>query len=1027
MKKIFWFLFIAVLSFSLYSVTGTCHNGICFDCYDSLQNLPQNQIVAFAGAPSGHMFVATKNSLVRFDGSEFVLPDGGKLAGIPTSTINDFVSDGIGNGYIATDLGVWITDLGSFRALKFKNAEKVGNFNVKSLAYDKKKALLYGAVNGKGVFVLSVNGFFEWFSPENSRLGTKNVNKVFIDSSDTVWLGTENGVYFMKDGSERFVQVDYLDDSISAFAEGADNIIYAGGKNCFYTIENNEVSIGCENKEKALPYADITVLEANDSGWLWIGTKNGGLFPDENHSLDLGGAITASARDKEGNVWFGTSTGGFCIAKRSSFKGMIFDEETVSGIVSDSAGNIFVNTRKGIFKENDEFGPWESACGETGCKQVFNRIFFDKTDNLWVSGESGLYIMQPDKTFKPVKEIYTSAEDLFPVSTDVFFSDSEGNVWVSDNSLVGALFVFKNDRTVEKYQLPDVNAEIVDIIDHEGQLFVVTKWSGVFGLEENGTLKPVPLWKKDVFVKRTFVDSKQRIWVVTLSNEIFVDIENDAIAFHVPGISGEAAIHSVLEDKNGNFWLMTNIGVASIKGKDADCFLNGGCSSVPAVVYGKKNGMASWECAEGRTSDSALSDNRLYVPMMKGIAVFDTNFKEKDDFVPEIVIENIFSSDDGGGNYSLDDIGKMSLPQTVENLSISYSAPLFSGAGELFFDYSFDKEQVNRTSKRTVNLSNIHGGSHEFSVRAYRSGNPSKFTEKKFVFEVDTEWHEKKWLVVTAPFILVAFIVFMIFLNRRLKKIREYDIKRLIDEKTAELQIKNNALKEAVMKDPLTGLMNRRYMFDVEERKIRRFIESRDRKMHLLDNRNIIQEKNDNVYGVIMMDIDHFKRVNDLYGHDVGDMVLKGVAEVMQESVRADDILIRWGGEEFLIVLKNIPLEKMFEVAKKIRKAIEKHPFTTQGGSTVWITVSMGIVALPFFVSEPKLVTFENVVTLADTALYHSKENGRDMATFVVPGQNVPATQEDVGNMLSSSEFAAVNGFYTFEKIEPDNFSEFEM
>jgi diguanylate cyclase (GGDEF)-like protein len=241
--------------------------------------------------------------------------------------------------------------------------------------------------------------------------------------------------------------------------------------------------------------------------------------------------------------------------------------------------------------------------------------------------------------------------------------------------------------------------------------------------------------------------------------------------------------------------------------------------------------------------------------------------------------------------------------------------------------------------------------------------------------------------------------------------------------------MKNNTLKEAVMKDPLTGLMNRRYMFEVEERKIRRFIESRERKIHLIDNRNLleIEKNNDSVYGVIMMDIDHFKRVNDLYGHDAGDVVLKGIAEIMQDSVRADDILIRWGGEEFLIVLKNIPMRKLFEVAKKIRKAIEMHPFDTQNGSTVWVTASMGVVFLPFFSLEPKLLTFENVITIADMALYYSKENGRDMATFVAPGKNIPETADDINGMLGSSEFAEVNGFYTFEKIEPDNFSEFEI
>ena len=1020
MKKFVSFLFLLALFVSVYAGTMPCAGGYCFDCYDSSQNLPQNQIVAFSKNAQGYMFVVGRNTISRFDGSEFVLPEGGRLEEIPTNTINDFVSDDTGFGYVATDLGLWTVDLNKFELLSFRSFGKVGNVSVQSVAYDKNKALVYGAVPGKGVFAVSAKGFIEWFNPENSRLSTKNVNTVFSDSLGTVWLGTENGVYFMKDGSEKFLQIDYLDDSVSAFAEKDKNSIYAGGRNGYYLIENGEVSISYSG-EKA-PWSDITMLETADSGRLWIGTKKSGLFYDEIASWSVGGAVTASIRDNEGEIWFGTSAGGFCIVKKSAFKGMSFEDESVSVVAASD--DVFVNTKKGIFG----FG----ELGELGEKllsdSVFDTIFVDKINNLWASSKSaGLFIMQPDKTFKPVKEIYTSEDDLFPSSSDVFFSDADGNVWTNDLSMNGALFIFRNDRTAERLMLPDADAEIVDIVDHEGKLFIVTKRSGVFGLEENNRLTPLTLWEKDIYVKRVFVDSKQRIWIVTLSNDIFIDVEKDAIAFPLAGIGGKAAIHSVSEDKNGNFWIMTNAGIASVKGEDADCFVSGQCAEVPVIVYGKKDGLTSVECAEGRASDAALSaEGHLFAPMMKGVAVFDTNFRDNRSFVPEISIDRIYSPDEDL-NYYPDYRDILVLPYTVDNLLISYSAPLFSGSGQLLFDYSFDKEQVKGTSEREVIFSDVQSGLHEFSVRAYRADDPSKFSEKKFVFRVKTVFYKKTGFMVTATFLFILFVSVLIFLDKRLKAIRKAEIKRLIDEKTAELQIKNNALSEAVMKDPLTGLMNRRYMFDVEERKIRRFIESRDRKMHLLDNRNVF-EKNDIVYGVIMMDIDHFKRVNDIYGHDAGDMVLKGVAEVMQDSVRADDILIRWGGEEFLIVLKNIPLGKMFEVAKKIRKAIEQHPFATQsGGTTIWVTVSMGVVFLPFFAGNPKLLTFENIITLADTALYHSKENGRDMATFVVPGEKMPETPEDVGSMLSSSEFAVVNGFYNFEKIEPDNFSEFEI
>ena len=1018
MKKIVLFLVVAVLAVSAYAETMPCIGGYCFDCYDSSRGLPQNQVVAFSKDASGYMFVAGRNTVSRFDGSGFVIPKGGRLEDIPTNTINDFISDDAGIGYIATDLGLWTVNLNRFEALSFENIDKLGNVPVKSIAYDRKKALVFGAVAGKGVFALSAKGFLEWFDPENSRLGTKNVNKIFADSLGTIWLGTDNGVYFMKDGSERFVQVDYLDDPVSAFAEWTENRIYAGGRNGYYLIENGEVSISYAG-EKA-PWSDITALMSDDTGRLWIGTKNSGLLLDENHGLNIDGAITSFTRDNEGEVWFGTSAGGFCIAKKSAFKGEEYINESVSGVVADASGNILVNTKNGIIGFGD--------LGERKVisNSVFDRIFFDKTDTLWASGPSGLFIMQPDRSFKPVKEIYTSEDDLFPASSDVFFSDDDGNLWVNDLSMPGAMFLFRNDRTAERLVLPEPDAEIVDIIRHGGKLFIVTKRSGVFALEENNTIAHVDFWQKEIFVKRVFVDSKQRVWVITLSDEIFIDIEGDAVTFPVAGIRGEAAVHSISEDKHGNLWIMTNAGVVAINGTAASCFVSGRCADVPIIVYGKKDGMTSVECAEGRSADAAVSaDGVLFVPMMKGVALFDTDFKENGRFVPEIRIERIYSPEEDR-NYYPDDQGRVVLPHTVKNLSVSYSAPLFSGAGSLIFDYSFGREHVRGITERTVVLQDISSGLYDFSIRAYRSGNPAEFSEKKLVFRIKTAFYRKTGFVVTVPILAVFLIAVVVFLNRRLRAVREKEIKRLIDEKTAELQMKNNTLKEAVMKDPLTGLMNRRYMFEVEERKIRRFIESRDRKVHLMDNRNLM-EKSDLVYGVIMMDIDHFKRVNDLYGHDAGDMVLKGVAEIMQDLVRADDILIRWGGEEFLIVLKNIPIKKMFEVAKKIRKAIEKHPFVLKGGATVWITVSMGVVFLPFFVGEPKLLTFENIITLADMALYNSKKSGRDMATFVVPGENVPATQDEVGSMLSSSEFASVNGFYTFEKIEPDNFSEFEI
>ena len=1031
MKKILSFLFFTLLFFSLSAETETCSGGYCFDCYGTSQGLPQNQVVEFGLSGSGFMFIAGRNSFSRFDGRNFVLPLENIRSSLLSTTFNGF-APASGGAFLATDAGLWFFNSDRFDAGTVENIGAVGRNSVRSIAFDKESGRLFGAVGGIGVFEFSANSV-DWFNPENSRLETRNVNKVFADRAGNIWLGTTDSVYFLKKGEQKFRRIEYLEDSVSAFADFDGSSVAAGGKNGLYIITGNgEVDKTFASGE--IRITEITALKNASDGRLWIGTKNSGIALFDGGSFekitppapDSLKTITALAEDGEGQMWIGTHSGGFCIARQSALRDFILKNETVENAVSDTLGNIWINTLNSGIIRLSGYGENEAVLENS---RGFSDIFIDSQNNLWASsGETGLYILQNDSVFKPVKELFESEDDLFPASADLFFEDSDGNIWTNDTKNLSALFAFMSDRTVEKLVLPLQNAEIAAILQHNGRFYIATKSGDVFEKKQDGTIQPVTPWNRSSFVKKIFADSKQRIWVVTAADKIFIGVEKDIIPFPLRGDLSSGVIHSITEDRHGDFWITTNSGVLRFSGETVDCLINGSCSSVPVSIYGKSRGLPFPECAEGRKSMPALSESGLlFVPMISGVAVFDTDYKEKNNSVPEVGIEKIVAETKEKHDYYSPDLsGKFILPHHARKISVFYSAAFFTNPEALLFEYSFDKSAFTGTSSGFAGLENLDSGTaHTFTVRAYLADDTENFTEKTFSFEIPAEFYQKTAFKLTLPLAFIFLLFVFVFMNRRLKIMHETEIRRRIDEKTAELQMKNNTLKEAVMKDPLTGLMNRRFLFDVEERKIRRFIDSRDRKNHLLDNR--ISEKSDLVYGVIMMDIDHFKRVNDIYGHDVGDSVLKGIAEIMQDSVRVDDILIRWGGEEFLIVLKNIPVSKIIEVAKKIRKAIETHPFEIKEGSNVWITASLGVVFLPFFASDPKLLAFENIVTLADLALYNSKKNGRDMATFVVPGKNTPKTDDEIQGMLGSSEFAAVNDFYSFEKIEPDNFSEFEI
>ena len=173
------------------------------------------------------------------------------------------------------------------------------------------------------------------------------------------------------------------------------------------------------------------------------------------------------------------------------------------------------------------------------------------------------------------------------------------------------------------------------------------------------------------------------------------------------------------------------------------------------------------------------------------------------------------------------------------------------------------------------------------------------------------------------------------------------------------LSISNLRLREALrnqsIRDPLTGLFNRRYLEEMMQRETRRAVRS------------------STGLGVLMLDLDHFKTFNDTYGHDAGDAVLRETASFLAKSVRAEDIVCRFGGEEFVILLPMADLKATHARAERIRSKIREVTVLHQGRSVGSVTISVGVAALPQHGTASK-----TLLETADAALYRAKREGRD-------------------------------------------------
>ena len=221
-------------------------------------------------------------------------------------------------------------------------------------------------------------------------------------------------------------------------------------------------------------------------------------------------------------------------------------------------------------------------------------------------------------------------------------------------------------------------------------------------------------------------------------------------------------------------------------------------------------------------------------------------------------------------------------------------------------------------------------------------------------------------VVSLATMFLMAFLIFM--QHRRLNH---------------ELRRTNLTLQEASLTDPLTGLRNRRYFSATIEADVGQALRSHAGN-HDLHTRDLV---------FYLIDADNFKEVNDQYGHDIGDTVLIEMARRLSSSIRHSDVLVRWGGEEFLIVSRYTDRMEAELLAERVLAAVADTPFTVgPSGRSMRRTCSVGWAAFPWFSDDPRAVSYEEVLTIADRGLNRAKQSGKNCAVGMSPARgNSPA------------------------------------
>ncbi|MBA0206781.1 GGDEF domain-containing protein [Pectobacterium aroidearum] len=208
--------------------------------------------------------------------------------------------------------------------------------------------------------------------------------------------------------------------------------------------------------------------------------------------------------------------------------------------------------------------------------------------------------------------------------------------------------------------------------------------------------------------------------------------------------------------------------------------------------------------------------------------------------------------------------------------------------------------------------------------------------EKKYLFELSYLFQ------INTSVIIITVLIASFFINKNRKNIKRIEL------------ISNH--------DALTGMLNRRSL-----------------NQHMMNIINSTRDEDNKVMSLLVLDIDHFKKVNDTYGHAVGDNVIREFSTTLKQYTRPQDLLCRWGGEEFLIIIQGLSVNDCLDIAERIRSIIEGAPLAISDGHIVRCTTSIGV---SFFKLE-RIEDFHEAFKEADELLYMAKEQGRNRVNSV--------------------------------------------
>lgn len=826
------------------------------------------------------------------------------------------------------------------------------------------------------------------------------IHALYVNPANTLWVGTDKGLYHSELTNSRFAPLQTEPDfpegirvsTVTTTVSGK-LVVGTAAEGLFVQSEGSGFST----------YA----LAQDDSPWLFTVTEIRpdvlliGTFGDGLIELDLANQTTRRFRHNrllpaslsDNNIWslFRDSRGLVWVGSGATLNVYDAGNIAVSHIFGDSGQPEGLMNRKvhsvqalgnKLIVGSGGHGLEEFTAGQGSTRQLWPKgtdpvetLFADPAGNLYASANfASVIIPQGSEQPLPLKIDGRNASTFTTA-----LAHSSDALWIGGTDGLWQQPANTTEPTVQL--LPEYFSErrVASLLVTPDSLWVGS-WQGLL----RGKLSKGLLNSEDIeavkhprlaqqFIADLYADSLGQLWVATSGAGLFVHTtDNRWLEFTTDvGLPGDNVM-AIAGESDKQVWVGTSRGIAAI---DIEQKILRVISAGPGAVNSPYSRAAATMTVTGDLVFGGKNGLTIISPgaLPRKVNPLSLNFTQL-----EIITA------DNRKVHPATTQAHIEISALPKRISFEFVALDYLDPEHLQYRYRITGSENNWTQldadHRIVTLTDPAPGDYKLELQYSDNGTTWQNTTLSQRFTVLPAWYQTIYTSV-ASLLLLAIAIFVLHqLGLRHYRHRQNMLEQKITERTTELLTANEklseqalALEKASLTDALTGLHNRRFLNQNMQRDVSRI--HRYYKDCEATNRRP-GNNSDMIFFII--DLDHFKRINDNHGHQAGDAVLVETQRRLSAIFRDTDYLVRWGGEEFLAVVQDTPREEAYLLAERIVKAVNASDMSVNDQTRLKVTCSVGFAAYPLHQQRYTFFDWQSTVGIADAALYGAKRRNRD-------------------------------------------------